>query len=108
MKPTQISKHQRYRRSVKQRAIGMLGGKCERSGFDDESALRFHHVNPVRRGFNGLSRKALTSTTTHRAVVRGDAKGIRLLCVNCRAIDTARDWTLSANLRPAATSAVTV
>ncbi len=103
----QISKHQAYRSRTKARAIALKGGKCERCGFADERALRFHHVKPVRRGSNGLSRKARTSTTTHRDVVRGDAKGIRLLCANCSAIDTAQDWTLNLNLKQAATSAVT-
>jgi hypothetical protein len=70
----QISKHQAYRSRTKARAIALKGGKCERCGFADERPLRFHHVKPVRRGSNGLSRKALTSTTTH------DAKGIRLQC----------------------------
>jgi hypothetical protein len=70
-----ISKHREYRRRTKLKAIALKGGRCERCGFaDDERALRFHHVKPVRRGFNGLSKKAATSTETHRAVVRGDAK----------------------------------
>jgi hypothetical protein len=41
-------------------------------------------------------------------VVRGDAKGVRLLCANRSAIDTAQDWTLNLNLKQAATSAVTL
>jgi hypothetical protein len=97
----QRSKHRDYRRRTKARAIALKGGRCERCGFADQRALRFHHVKPVRRGLNGLSRKAMTSTESHRAVVRGDAKGIRLLCANCSAIDTARDWTLSVNLKRA-------
>ena len=107
MKPEPISKHRAYRSRTKSRAIEMLGGCCSRCGFSDERALRFHHVKPVRRGSNGLSRKALTSTETHRAILHGE-KGLRLLCANCSCIDTARDWTLNLNLKPAATSAATV
>ena len=98
MKP---SKHQAHRRNVKVRAIAMMGGRCERCGFDNVVALRFHHVKPVRRGLSGLRKQAESSTTSHRAVVRGDAKGIRLLCANCSTIDTAKDWTLNVNLKRA-------
>jgi hypothetical protein len=73
--------------------------------FPDERALRFHHVKPVRRGLNGLSKKALSSTETHRAIVRGEGKGIRLLCANCSVITCAGDTSINANIRPAATSA---
>jgi hypothetical protein len=85
------SKHRDYRRSVKVR--------CERCGFADERALRFHHTRPVRRGFNGLRKQAQSSTKSHLAVVRGEGKGVRLLCANCSCIDTSRDWTLSVNIK---------
>jgi hypothetical protein len=85
-----ISKHREYRRNVKARAIALKGGRCERCGVPDQRALRFHHVKPVRRGFTGLRQQAKTSTETHRAVVRGDGKGVLLLCANCSVIDTAR------------------
>jgi hypothetical protein len=108
MKPKQ-SKHQRYRRSVKERAIALKGGQCERCGFSDERALRFHHVKPVRRGLNGLSKKALSSTVTHRAIVRGErGKSVRLLCANCSVIALATDTSINANLKPAETSAASL
>ena len=98
-----ISKHRAYRSRTKARAIALKGGRCERCGFSDERALRFHHTKPVRRGSNGLSRKALTSTETHRAIVRGEGgKSVRLLCANCSCIDTAKDWTLNLNTKRAA------
>jgi hypothetical protein len=50
-----ISKHQKHRRSVKAKAIALLGGCCSRCGFADARALRMHHVKPVRRGRNGLA-----------------------------------------------------
>ena len=80
-KPT---KHRVHRASVKAKAIAMMGGKCSRCGFDDVRALRFHHINPLRRTSRGLRKRDETSTESHRAVVRGDAKGLRLLCANAR------------------------
>jgi hypothetical protein len=109
MKPQQISKHRAYRRSVKARAIAMLGGCCSRCGFSDERALRFHHVKPVRRGLNGLSKKALSSTETHRAIVRGEGgKSVRLLCANRSVIALAKDTSINANIKQAATSAASL
>lgn len=79
----------------------MKGGQCEQCGFDDARALRFHHVKPLRRTSNGLSKRDQTSTETHRAVVNGKAKGIRLLCANCSTIATAKDGTLNVNIKRA-------
>jgi hypothetical protein len=96
----QISKHRRYRSRTKARAIALKGGQCERCGFSDERALRFHHVKPVRRGSNGLSRKALTSTENHRAIVRGEGgKSVRMLCANCSCIAIAKDTSINGNLK---------
>jgi hypothetical protein len=103
-----MNKHRAYRSRTKARAIEMLGGRCSVCGFSDERALRFHHVKPVRRGLNGLDKNALTSTESHRAVVRGDGKGLRLLCANCSVIALAKDTSVNANLKQAATSAATV
>jgi hypothetical protein len=96
-----ISKHREYRRSVKAKAIAMKGGRCQRCGFDDVRALRFHHVKPLRRTSNGLRKRAETSTESHRAVIRGEGRGINLLCANCSCIDTAKDWTLNLNVKRA-------
>jgi hypothetical protein len=104
---TKISKHRAYRSRTKARAIEMLGGKCSRCGFSDERVLRLCHRVPLQRRRQGLSKKALSSTDSHRAVVRGDGKGIRLLCANCSCIAIAKDTSINANIRPAATSAVT-
>ena len=103
MKPP--SKHRTYRSRTKAKAVAMKGGRCERCGFDDVRALRFHHRVPPRRGLNGLSRKALCSTESHRAVVRDEAKGLRLLCANCSCIVTAKDWTLNVNVTRTASDA---
>jgi hypothetical protein len=104
MKPQQ-SKHQRYRHSVKARAIAMMGGRCSVCGFSDERALRLCHRVPLQRRRQGLSKKALSSTESHLAVLRGEVKAYRLVCANCSCIAIAKDTSINANL---ATSAVTV
>jgi hypothetical protein len=101
-----ISKHQVHRRRTKARAIEMLGGKCSRCGFADERALRLCHRVPLQRRHQGLSKRALSSTDSHRAVVHGEGKAFRLLCANCSVIAT--DTSASANLKQAATSAASL
>jgi hypothetical protein len=103
MKPQQISKHQRYRRSTKARAIAMMGGRCSVCGFADERALRLCHRVPLQRRRQGLSKKALSSTDSHLAVVHAEGKAFRLLCANCSVIDTAKEWTLNLNTKRATT-----
>ena len=39
-----MNRRRDYRIRVKARAIKMMGGKCERCGYDDARALRLHHV----------------------------------------------------------------
>lgn len=81
------------------------GGKCERCGFSDGRALRLRHRVPLQGRRQGLSNKALSSTASHLAVLRGE-KGLTLLCANCSCIAIAKDTTINANLT--ATSALTV
>ena len=108
MKPQQ-SKHQRYRHSVKARAIAMLGGRCSVCGFSDERALRLCHRTPPQRGRHGLSKRSRSSVESHIAVaVHGEGKEFRLLCANCSSIACAEDPTINANLTQAATSAAAV
>ena len=99
MKPSPPSKHRAYRARTKAKALTMMGGQCERCGFDDARALRLHHDKPVRRTRNGMAKNAMTSTESHRAVVRGKARGLRLLCANCSVIDSARDWQANVNVK---------
>ena len=74
-KQQQRTKDRRYRATVKARALAIKGARCERCGFDDARALRMHHTKPIRRGRSGLPKKAMSSTASHLAVVRGD-KGL--------------------------------
>lgn len=96
---TKISKYQAYRSRTKARAIELLGGRCSICGFADERALRLCHRVPLQRRRQGLSKRALSSTDSHRAVVRGDGKGIRLLCANCSVIASATDTSINVNIR---------
>jgi hypothetical protein len=97
MKPRQ-SKHQRYRQSVKARAIAMMGGRCSICGFSDERALRLCHCVPLHRRRQGLSKKDLSSTDSHLAVLRGEGRAFRLVCANCSCIAIAKDTSINANL----------
>ena len=84
-----MSKHQLYRARTKARALELMGGSCVECGFSEAKALRFHHVKPVRRGLNGLHKRDQTSTETHRAVVRGESRGILLLSLSFNSRRTA-------------------
>lgn len=92
---TKISKHRKHRANIKRKAVEMKGGRCQRCGHADLCSLQFVHVPPLLRGRNGLSRKAACSTSTHRAVIRGEGKRVRLLCCNCASVIHARVWKAS-------------
>jgi len=47
---TKSERLKKVRREQKQRAIGMLGGKCE--DCSSTSKLEFHHENPASKAFN--------------------------------------------------------
>jgi hypothetical protein len=99
-------KDRTYRRKLKLRAVEMLGGRCA-CGFSDPRALCVYHRVPVRRGRNGLPRKARSSTMSHLDVVRGDAKSLKLklMCWNCCAIEASKDWQANINVKPDAGAA---
>jgi 5-methylcytosine-specific restriction endonuclease McrA len=81
----------RYRRELRHRAIQKMGGKCMHCGFDDERALVFDHIKPVRRGLRGVAKSKQTGQDTHRAVLHGQAKAYQLLCANCHMIKSRQD-----------------
>jgi 5-methylcytosine-specific restriction endonuclease McrA len=85
------SKHAIHRAKVRRQAIALMGGRCQRCGFDDERALQFDHVKPARRGLNGKRKSGETGIATHRAIVNGMREGYQLLCANCHAIKTRED-----------------
>jgi hypothetical protein len=55
----------------------------------------------LQRGRQGLNKRALWSTDSHRAVVHGD-KAFRLLCANCSVIAIAKDTSINASRKSAA------
>jgi hypothetical protein len=91
-------KSKAYRVKLRRRAIAALGGHCQARrddgtvcGFADPRALQFDHIEPVRRGRNGLHKSAQTSDKVHRAILSGKTAGIQLLCANCHMIKTRAD-----------------
>jgi 5-methylcytosine-specific restriction endonuclease McrA len=86
---TQYRRNGRYRRVLRRKAIAKLGGRCS-CGYDDERALVFDHIKPVRRGLHGISRSKESGQDTHRAVLKG-SKAYQLLCANCHMIKTRSD-----------------
>ena len=99
MKTTKLSKQRTYRVRTKAKAIAMKGGKCERCGFDDVRALRFHKGAAGRVVGIGCA-SAQGSTNSHRAVVSVRREGGALM-LNCSCIDIARDPSLNVNLHAA-------
>jgi len=85
------SKHAIHRAKVRRQAIAIMGGCCQRCGFNDDRALHFDHVKPARRGLSGRNRSGQTGITIHRAIVNGMREGYQLLCANCHAIKTRED-----------------
>jgi 5-methylcytosine-specific restriction endonuclease McrA len=83
--------YRNYRAKLRRQAIAAMGGCCQDCGFADQRALQFDHVTPIRRGRNGLHKSAHTSDKVHRAVMRGQREGLRLLCANCHQIKTRAD-----------------
>lgn len=74
------TKIRRYR--TKLRAIYLLGGKCNRCGFDNPAALEFHHKDPTQKEFNigNVSNKSWDS------IVK-EVNKCELLCANCHRIE---------------------
>ncbi|MGY4567109.1 5-methylcytosine-specific restriction endonuclease McrA [Bradyrhizobium sp. USDA 3256] len=81
-------KRKRYRERLRKEAIRLMGGKYLDCGFDDERALEFDHIVPVRRGSSGVRPGHDCGEALYRQIVRGKREGIQLLCANCHAIKT--------------------
>ena len=69
-----------WRQRTKQKAVALLGGRCQACGYDKcVSALTFHHVDPEEKDFtvSGMS------VSWHR--IQQELKKCVLLCANCHA-----------------------
>lgn len=61
--------------------IQLLGGKCNRCGYNKNyAALQFHHINPKEKSFNLDLRKCSNSSWNN---LLEEAKKCELLCANC-------------------------
>ena len=68
-----------YRLRLKQRAVYVLGGKCQCCGYDKcIQALDFHHVNPEEKeyNFNENANRSWDHT-------KEEIKKCLLVCANC-------------------------
>lgn len=75
------TKIRRYR--AKAAAVKLLGGKCERCGWQgDQAALQFHHKDPGKKDFilGSAANKSWDS-------IVGEIKKCMLLCANCHSIE---------------------
>lgn len=70
------------RKSLKLKAVALLGGKCCRCGYDKcVSALEFHHTDPTQKDF------AISSGGINRSWDRVKTELLKciLVCANCHA-----------------------
>lgn len=69
------------RRKVKQQLIDVLGGKCERCGYNKcAAALQFHHKDPKEKEFAISAKQFLSYEKCLKEI-----KKCKLLCANCHA-----------------------
>lgn len=70
-------------RKLKQQAVELLGGRCERCGYDiDARAFQFDH----RNGGGGVERKSIGAQRTLYKKILADPSPYALLCANCNQI----------------------
>lgn len=68
-----------FRQRLKERAVYVLGGKCQCCGYDKcIQALDFHHLNPSEKDFNFNDNSNRSWKTT-----REEIKKCILVCSNC-------------------------
>lgn len=69
----------RYRRSLRQKALMALGGKCAVCGFDDPRALQIDHING---GGSSKKYEYKNRSELYRAIRDGKRDGLQILCAN--------------------------
>ncbi len=68
-----------YRKKMKKYLISLLGGKCEKCGYNRcVSALEFHHKDPLKKDFTLSGSKVLSIKK-----MEAEVKKCNLLCANC-------------------------
>ena len=73
------------RRARKEYLVDLLGGKCQKCGYDKSyAALDFHHIDRASKLFNiGQAIIEMDDFTFKRLVVDEVVKKCKLLCSNC-------------------------
>jgi hypothetical protein len=74
------------RRDSKAKAAALLGGVCQRCGFEHLAALDFHHIDPSLKEFRLSDALVRTKKYTWEEIVEEVMK-CELLCKNCHAIE---------------------
>jgi len=74
----------------KKKALALFGSRCK-CGIDDYRVLVFDHIVQIRR-----KGKERAGAELIRAILNGteDKSNIRVLCANCHAIKTLKDYLL--------------
>lgn len=80
--------HRKWRLEQRLRAMQIMGGCCERCGFDDPAALEFDHKEPLLRASRGLRRGDNTAELNDHIRNGTLAEVFQLLCANCHRIKT--------------------
>jgi hypothetical protein len=69
------------RKDVKRQLVDMLGGKCQRCGYNKcIEALDFHHRNPEEKSFS-ISQQAQSTFAIAKFIE--EVKKCELVCANC-------------------------
>jgi hypothetical protein len=66
---------------LRSNALTILGGKCNRCGFDDRRALQIDHIIG-----GGTKERKHNPSAIYRKIRDGQTKGYQLLCANCNVI----------------------
>lgn len=88
-----------HRLRIRIEGIRLLGGRCERCGFDDVRALQFDHKQPLLRLSSGNRRKDSTADVRKHLRLGTLREIFQLLCANCHTIKTREggEYTLRAD-----------
>ncbi len=68
----------------------LLGGKCERCGYDDERTFQFHHRYGDGNAHRKLESRGRGNSSYYKGMVdkvKKDPKYIELLCANCHVVE---------------------
>ncbi len=77
------------RAKAKLKGIELLGGKCNRCGFNGHpAALHFHHIDPTKKEFN-----IGPFCNKKWEIVEKEIRKCELLCANCHCIEHSTRYT---------------